>query len=103
MNGAMLVLNLQTITAHLYKCAVIVWRFESLVQCHRTDWSLRAFFVAGPSWWNGLSVELRDLSVGPETFAKHLKMHLFRVDFFSDEARTFEFVQHFVGCVYQVQ
>ena len=49
---------------------------------HRTDWGLRAFAVAGPSCWNGLPVELRDLSVGPETFAKHLKTHLFRVGFF---------------------
>ena len=38
---------------------------------------------------------LRDLSVGPETFAK---THLFRVGF-SDYARPFEFVLHFVGCV----
>ena len=49
---------------------------------HRTDWSLRAFAVAGPSCWNALPVELRDLRVGPETFAKHLKTHLFRVVFF---------------------
>ena len=49
---------------------------------HRTDWGLRTFAVAGPSCWNGLPVELRDLSVGPLTFAKHLKTHLFRVGFF---------------------
>ena len=51
-------------------------------QSHRTDWGLRAFAVAGPSCWNGLHVKLRDLSVGPETFVKHLKTHLFRVVFF---------------------
>ena len=37
---------------------------------------------------------MRELSVGPETFVKHL----FRVGF-SDEARLFEFLQHFVGCI----
>ena len=36
---------------------------------HKTDWGLTAFAVAGPSCWNGLPVELRDLSVGPEIFA----------------------------------
>ena len=45
-----------------------------------------------------LSFFLRDMSVGPETFARHLKTHLFRAGF-SDQARTFEFVLHFVGCV----
>ena len=48
-----------------------------VVPSHRTDWGLRAFAVAGPSCWNELLVELRDLTVGPETFAKHLKTHLF--------------------------
>ena len=43
---------------------------------------LRAFAVAGPSCWNELPVELRDLTVSPVTFAKHLKTHLFRVVFF---------------------
>ena len=55
-------------------------------------WGLRAFAVAGPSCWNELPVELRDLTVSPATFAKHLKTHLFKVGFFSDKARTFEFV-----------
>ena len=32
--------------------------------------------------WNELPVELRDLTVSPATFAKHLKTHLFRVGFF---------------------
>ena len=49
---------------------------------HRTDWGLRAFAVAGASCWNELPVELRDLTVSPATFAKHLKTHLFRVVFF---------------------
>ena len=31
--------------------------------------------------WNTLSAKLRNLSVGSETFAKHSKMHLFRVGF----------------------
>ena len=31
--------------------------------------------MAGPSW-NDLLAELRKLSVGPETFAGHLKTHL---------------------------
>ena len=45
---------------------------------------MRAF--ASLSCWNEFPVELRDLpvqlSVGPETFVKHLKMHMFRVGFF---------------------
>ena len=48
---------------------------------HRTDWGLRAFAVAGPSCWNQLPVELRDLTVGSETFAKQLKTPLFRLCF----------------------
>ena len=54
--------------------------------------------MAGLKCWNKFPVGLRDLSVGPETFARHLKTHLFRVGF-SDQARTFKFVLHFVGCV----
>ena len=57
-------------------------RGDLVVPGHKTDWGLRAFAVAGPSCWNELPVELRDLSVGLETFAKHLKTHLFRVGFF---------------------
>ena len=53
-----------------------------VVPSHRTEWSLRAFAVAGPSCLNELPVELRDLTVGPATFAEHLKTHLFRVVFF---------------------
>ena len=48
----------------------------------RTDWGLRAFTVVSPSYWNGLPVELRDVSVGPEIFAKNLKTHLFKAGFF---------------------
>ena len=57
-------------------------RGDLVVPNHRTDWGLRAFAVAGPNCWNELPVELRDLTVGPETFAKHLKTHLFKVGFF---------------------
>ena len=39
----------------------------------------RSFAVTGPKCWNELPVGLRDLSVGPETFARHLKTHLFRI------------------------
>ena len=46
------------------------------------DWGLRAFAVAGPSCWSELPVDLRDLTVGLATFAKHLKTHLFSVGFF---------------------
>ena len=53
-------------------------RGDLVVLGHRTDWGLRAFAVAG---LNELPVDLRDLTVGPETFAKHLKTHLFRVGF----------------------
>ena len=58
----------------------------------------RGFVVAGPKCWNKLPVGLRDLSVGSETFARHLK-HTCSEPGFSDMARTFEFVLHFVGCV----
>ena len=50
---------------------------------HRMEWGSRAFAVAGSSCWNAWPAELRDLSVGTgtESFAKHLKIHLFRVGF----------------------
>ena len=57
-------------------------RGDLVVPSHRTDWGLRAFAVADPSYWNELPVELRDLTVSPATFAKQLKTHLFRVVFF---------------------
>ena len=38
--------------------------------------------ISGYCCWNELPVDLRDLTVGPATFAKHLKTHLFRVGFF---------------------
>ena len=41
----------------------------------------RSFAVAGPKCWNKLPVGLRDLSVGPETIARRLKTHFFRVGF----------------------
>ena len=41
----------------------------------------RSFAVAGLKCWNKLPVGLRDLSVGPETFARHLKTRLFRAGF----------------------
>ena len=36
-----------------------------------------SFAVAGPSSWNALPVDLRFSSFGLDTFAKHLKTHLF--------------------------
>ena len=45
-----------------------------------------------------LPVELRDLTVGPEIFAKNLKTNLIRMCFFSDGTHTYEFVLHFIGC-----
>ena len=56
-------------------------RGDLVVPGHRTDGGSRSFAVAGPKCWNKLTVGLGDLSVGPETFAKHLKTHLFRADF----------------------
>ena len=60
----------------------ILWRHLSKLillfsHCHRTDWGLRSFAVAGPSSWNALPVDLRSSSFGLDTFAKHLKTHLF--------------------------
>ena len=50
---------------------------DIVVPSHRTDWGLRSFAVAGPSSWNALPVDLRSSSYGLDTFAKHLKTHLF--------------------------
>ena len=58
-----------------------VARGDLVVPGHRTEWGSRSFAVAGPSCWNKLPVGLRDFSVGPETFARRLKTHLFRVGF----------------------
>ena len=50
---------------------------DIVVPSHRTDWGLRSFAVAGPSSWNALPVGLRSSSFSLDTFAKHLKTHLF--------------------------
>ena len=50
---------------------------DIVVPSHLTDWGLRSFAVAGPSSWNALPVDLRSSSFGLDTFAKHLKTHLF--------------------------
>ena len=50
---------------------------DIVVPGHRTDWGLRSFAVAGPSSWNALPVGLRSSSFGLDTFAKHLKTHIF--------------------------
>ena len=47
------------------------------ITLHRTDWGLRSSVVAGPSSWNALPVGSRSSSFGLDTFAKHLKTHLF--------------------------
>ena len=64
---------------------------------HRADWGLRSFAVAGPSSWNALPVGLRSSSFGLDTFAKHLKTHLFGLAY-SRQDTHFEFVLHFVRC-----
>ena len=50
---------------------------DIVVPSHRTNWGLRSFAVAGPSSWNALPVGLRSSSFGLDSFAKHLKTHLF--------------------------
>ena len=50
---------------------------DIFVPGHRTDWGLRSFAVAGPSSWISLPVGCRSSSLGLDTFAKHLKTHLF--------------------------
>ena len=50
---------------------------DIVVHGHRTDWGMRYFAVAGPSSWNVLPVDLRSSSFSLDTFAKHLKTHLF--------------------------
>ena len=50
---------------------------DIVVPSHRTDWDLRSFAVTGPSSWNALPVGLRSSYFSLETFAKHLKTHLF--------------------------
>ena len=56
---------------------------RGILLCLASGWIglLEPLPVAGPSCWNELPVESRDQS-SPETFAKHLKTHLFRVVFF---------------------
>ena len=56
-------------------------RSDLVVLGHRTEWGSRSFAVAGQKCWNKFPVRLRDLLVGPETFARHLKTHLFRAGF----------------------
>ena len=56
-------------------------RGDLVVPGHRTEWGLRSFAVADLKCWNKLLVGLQDLSVSPETFARHLKTHLFRAGF----------------------
>ena len=56
-------------------------RGDLVVPGHGTEWGSRSFAVAGSKCWNKLHVGLGDLSVGPETFARHLKTHLFRACF----------------------
>ena len=50
---------------------------DIVVPSHRTDWGLISFAVAGPSSWNALPVGMRSSSFGLDSFAKHLKTHLF--------------------------
>ena len=50
---------------------------DIVVPSHRTDWGLRSFAVSDPSSWNALPVGLRSSSFSLDTFAKHLKTHLF--------------------------
>ena len=57
-------------------------RGDLVVPSHRTDWGLRAFAVAGPSCWNELPVELRDLTVSPATFCETLEDALVQSWFF---------------------
>ena len=55
-------------------------RFQgSQYESSLTDWGLRSFAVAGPSSWNALPVSLRSSSFSLDTFAKHLKTHLFGI------------------------
>ena len=59
------------------KVCILQFTICTLVPRHRTDWDMRSFaFSAGPSSWNVLPIDLR--SSGLDTFAKHLKTHLFR-------------------------
>ena len=48
-------------------------REDLVVPGPRRDWDLRAFVVASLSCRNKLPVELMDLTVGLETFARHVK------------------------------
>ena len=67
---------------------------DTVVPSHWADWSLRSFAVAGPSSWNVLPVGLRSSSFGLETFAKHLKTHVFRLAY----SRQGMHFLSFVGC-----
>ena len=69
-------------------------RDDVFVSGYMTEWGSGSFAVAASKCWNKLAVEFIDMSVGTETFARHL----FRA-VFSAKARTFEFVLHLVRCV----
>ena len=55
-------------------------RGDLVVPGHRTEWGCKVF-CCGWSEMLEQIVGFRDLSVGPETFARHLKTHLFRAGF----------------------
>ena len=64
---------------------VLVWdlQFEVILLCRDTGQSgVQGLLLWLVRNWNKLPVGLRDLSVGSETFARRLKTHLFRKDFF---------------------
>ena len=55
---------------------------DLVVPSHRTDWGLRTFAFAGSSYWNGLPVELRVLTVGLRLLQNTWRTYRFRVGFF---------------------
>ena len=53
-------------------CLISAARVDFDLPGHRTEWGSRSFAVVSPKCWNKLPVGLRDLSVGPATFASNI-------------------------------
>ena len=73
-------------------------RGDLVVPGHRTEWGSRVFCCGWSEMLEQIAGWTQRFVGWSETFARRLKTHLFRVGF-SDKARTFEFLLHFVGCV----
>jgi len=57
---------------------VMVYRHQLIVpRCRLNTYGRRAFSIAGPTVWNSLPDELRDLACGSDSFKQFLKTILY--------------------------